>query len=274
MRTSTLCAIVKNEGPYLLEWIAYHKSLGFDNILIYDNDSTDGSNVVLNRLAELGVVQVVKWPTTNDASPQISAYNDAVLKAKTEWICFLDADEFLNLHCDANLNKFLDRWAAEVSAVAINWRVFGSGGLKHRQKTTVIESFPLASVGHHHLNRHCKTFARVDAIDKMHIHRCFLRYGRYVDADGIDVEIERMGFTPSVKHSVVQINHYIVKSYEEFLEKRMRGNANRPLGAVDKYTTRDGDYFERHDRNEEMDCSIQKWLPILKAEVERLQSLL
>jgi glycosyltransferase involved in cell wall biosynthesis len=270
MNEATLCAIVKNEGPYLLEWVAYHKLLGFDRIIIYNNDSTDQSVGLLRHMSELGLIETSVWPTTSETSPQISAYNDAISNIVTEWVCFLDADEFLNLRADSTVGSFLSRWKSDVSAIAINWQIFGSAGLKSRRDLPVIEAFTRSASQDHHLNRHCKTFARTKAIDKMHIHRCFLKYGRYVNTDGTDIEIERMGFTPSVKHNIAQINHYIVKSYEEFLEKQARGNANRPLGAVDKYTTRDGDYFAKHDRNEEEDTSIQKFVPSLRQEMEKI----
>ena len=35
--TTTLVATVKNEGPYLWEWVAHHNSIGFDNIVIFQN---------------------------------------------------------------------------------------------------------------------------------------------------------------------------------------------------------------------------------------------
>ena len=39
---SLLCAIAKNEERYINEWVNYHYSLGFDKIVIYNNnDSRD-----------------------------------------------------------------------------------------------------------------------------------------------------------------------------------------------------------------------------------------
>ncbi len=46
----------RNEGSYLLDWIAYHRSIGFDHIFIYTNDNTDGSDDLLDRLAYTGAV--------------------------------------------------------------------------------------------------------------------------------------------------------------------------------------------------------------------------
>jgi hypothetical protein len=35
--TTSLVATVKNEGPYLLEWVAHHNSIVFDNTVIFQN---------------------------------------------------------------------------------------------------------------------------------------------------------------------------------------------------------------------------------------------
>jgi hypothetical protein len=35
--TTTLVATVKNEGPYLWGWVAHHKSIGFYNMVIFQN---------------------------------------------------------------------------------------------------------------------------------------------------------------------------------------------------------------------------------------------
>jgi muconolactone delta-isomerase len=48
--TTTLVATLKNEGPYLWEWVAYHKSIGFDNIVIFQNDSNDMTHGILHEM--------------------------------------------------------------------------------------------------------------------------------------------------------------------------------------------------------------------------------
>lgn|GEM_PF-4960346 len=32
--TYSVLSLMKNEGPFILEWVAYYKLLGFDNIVI------------------------------------------------------------------------------------------------------------------------------------------------------------------------------------------------------------------------------------------------
>jgi len=36
-----VCALVQNEAPYIAEWIAYHRLIGFEHFFIYDNHSND-----------------------------------------------------------------------------------------------------------------------------------------------------------------------------------------------------------------------------------------
>lgn len=271
---TTLCAIVKDELPYLLEWIAYHRLIGFNRIVIYSNDCSDGSDALLNTLAQKGVIEHRPWPSASGQSPQLTAYKDAVSNCSTKWIMFLDVDEFLSLVLDKSIDSFLARFSPSVAGIAVNWRVFGSGGELFQRNQLVIERFTLASIRDHHLNRHCKTIAVACKIEEPHIHRSFLRSGDYVDSSGTNIEIARMGFTSVVLHSICQVNHYILKSRAEFDNKRKRGNANRAPGSIDKYTSRDGDYFTRHDLNDEEDLSMTIFFDPVRSAVNQLRYLI
>jgi hypothetical protein len=37
-----ICAIFKDEAPFLLEWLAFHRMIGVDLFVLYDNGSNDG----------------------------------------------------------------------------------------------------------------------------------------------------------------------------------------------------------------------------------------
>src|SRR5215467_12408190 len=170
--TAALCAIMKNEGAYIPEWVAFHRSIGFDEIFLYNNDSTDNSADLLSRLDAAGIITVVDWPSVAGVAPQCTAYTDVLPRVKSEWVCFIDADEFVNLKRDDSVRTFLHRFPAEVSAVAMNWRLFGSSGLIAAADDPVIHRFTRCSRRETPVNRHCKTMARVRDIREMHIHRC------------------------------------------------------------------------------------------------------
>ncbi|MFN4129742.1 MAG: glycosyltransferase family 2 protein, partial [Paracoccaceae bacterium] len=47
---TAIVTTMKNEGPFILEWIAYHRAIGVDDFLIYTNDCTDGTDTMLDLL--------------------------------------------------------------------------------------------------------------------------------------------------------------------------------------------------------------------------------
>lgn len=59
-------AIFKNEGPYISEWVAYHKILGFDKIYIVDNISDDGSSEILAKLHESNEITRIEYKTVEE----------------------------------------------------------------------------------------------------------------------------------------------------------------------------------------------------------------
>ena len=271
--TAALCAIMKNEGPYILEWVAFHRIIGFNEIFIYDNDSTDNTCDLLASLGRAGIVNSIAWPSVGGVAPQTAAYADVLPRVKSEWVCFIDADEFVNLKQDNSIQVFLRRFSEGASAIAMNWRLFGSSSLVTFEADLVMRRFTRCSKRLARVNRHCKTIARVRDVEEMHIHRCFLKRGLYVDETGQKVEIERLGLTPSTKTDLVQVNHYVVKSREEYELKRLRGNANRALGAVDKFRRLDEKFFQFHDVNDESDLSIQRFDSKVVEEMKSLASL-
>ena len=66
---------MKNEAPYILEWVAYHRAMGVDNFLIYTNDCSDGTSEMLDRLQEMGVLQHRNNDNWKGNSPQQYALN-------------------------------------------------------------------------------------------------------------------------------------------------------------------------------------------------------
>jgi hypothetical protein len=266
----TLCAIMKNEYFYILEWIAYHRLLGFDRIVIYSNDSTDGSVDLLNALARCGVIAHWLQPTGAGVSPQHAAYAHAIRTCETEWIGFLDADEFLVLKEDETVQDFLARFDAEVSAVAVNWRMFGSSGRRTYEPGLVIERFTRATDKDHSVNTHFKSFVRAERVARMAVHNARLKSGDYVNASGEPIERENIGRSKGVDTRRAQVNHYCVKSREEFEWKRARGFADRALGDPVKSTARQDSFFDFHDRNECEDLTLFARREEVGREIDRL----
>jgi hypothetical protein len=221
-----LCAIVRNEIRSIVEWLAHHKALGFDEFLIYDNDSGDGTSDVLAALDEAGELVHLPWPHSVGARPQRLAYEHARKHSDADWLAFFDADEFLMLHKDPDISAFLARFDPGVSAVAVNWIVFGSGGQGHYRAVPVVERFTDALSSDATQNRSIKSIGRRVKLSGTGIHRVAVVEGRYVLPSGRDAEFDRLTAVVAPDVTVAALHHYAVKSLEEFAEKLARGHAN------------------------------------------------
>ncbi len=69
--------VMKNEGPFILEWVAWQRLMGVDRILVFINDCDDGTDTLLDELDRVGIVYQLlnsRVATAKD-SPQRCAPN-------------------------------------------------------------------------------------------------------------------------------------------------------------------------------------------------------
>ena len=95
----TAVTCVKNEGPFLLEWVAFHRLIGVTDFLIYSNDCDDGTEPLLDALAPWGVVHLPN--PARGRSYQMEALRHAARQEVVrgaDWVWIADVDEFLNIH--------------------------------------------------------------------------------------------------------------------------------------------------------------------------------
>ncbi len=234
-----LVCIVKNERKALAEWLAYHLALGIDRIIAFDNDSDDGTRDYLQALARDYPVEIIPWPSRPGESPQRSAYAWAIpnrLQA-FDWALFIDCDEFLVLHDDADIGSFLKRFGDDVGAIGLNWLTFGSSGRETADYELVTRTFRMGPPAVFHNNHHIKTLARVAMLQGQQVHHAETA-GRYVYADGSDLAWgHTRGISSDIRHGGAQLNHYQVKSHAEFAAKMARGRAGTWPDLPDRFRT-------------------------------------
>ena len=273
-----IAAIVKDEISSLLEWIAYHRIIGVSGFIIADNDSCDGSRQLLGALARLGIVTVLDHPTLGKQKPQLPAY-ERILRScpqDVDALAFIDADEFLvQLDPDQSITTSLAEWFSDpsVSAVALNWANFGSNGELFAEEGLVTERFTQRAPQQFNANKNFKSIVRPNCANYFNNpHHADLRYGRYIDALGNDLVSHPKhgnGVSEEVVWNGVRVNHYVVKSLEEFLlGKHLRGSAATANRVKHKA------YFKAHDRNDETCLLAAALAPKVKAEMAALQAQL
>lgn len=275
-----IAAIVKNEADALMEWLAFHLVVGASHFLMADNESTDGTSELLSAFAEQGLMTLISVPD-GETPPQLPAYQSLLEKCPRhiDVVAFIDADEYLlpTREGQTLLAWLEERFASpEVGALGLNWACFGSNGAKFREEGLVIERFTQRAHQAFGPNHHFKSVVRpryVKCFDNPHFAR--LKRGHYVNSLGQPLIPRKdqqdkpwLGLSEQITWEGARINHYLVKSVEEFvLGKAKRGSATTP-----NYQKQQ-DYFMRHDRNDAACHLAAELAPKVKKNMKWLQQL-
>lgn len=272
-----IAAVMKNEGPYILEWLAWHRMIGVERFIIADNESNDGMSEILSALDAQGIVTRIPLPNRPKIPPQIDAY-DRIARdhgKDADWLFFIDADEFLRPESGIDgLHPFLDRIPETVGAVGVNWAVYGSSERFQPGPGLVTRRFANRAEQDFSVNRHYKTLIRGRALagmtDNVHHLRLGMGWKRVNTAFAPLVNFNgHEGLSETVVWDGLRIQHYVIKSWTEFWKKKV--SRGRAAGASQQ---RNGNFFRAHDRNEVYDPLPPELHDRLLAEVETLRAML
>lgn len=223
-KSNTICvvAILKEEDPFVEEWIAYHRLLGIDHFFLYDDDPRQPLNGLL--AGHKDYVTVRPWLVDHDderypgRTKQLKAYLHALDRGVEiyDWVAFIDCDEFISLESHADIKDFLAEFDG-YDSVSLNWHVFGHNGYYENPPGLVIECLTRRMKEPRPMT---KTLTRTDAIASMDSpHFCRLKKGRKrVDANKRHTDELYPG-----KTAVARINHYQCRSFMNWMQKADRG---------------------------------------------------
>jgi hypothetical protein len=254
-------AIVKNETSYIAEWIEYHLLVGFQKFFIYDNESTDNLREFLEPYIKDGIVEYIFFPGKRQ---QLYAYNDAISRFKYSsfWIAFIDIDEFLAPIVSETISEYLHDFE-DTPGIEINQVLYGSSGHQKKPNGLVIECFKEHSLYDHEVNQGVKSIVNprhVFYMTSAHMAEYF-NGGYSVNTDKIK-NFEGSLNRPAL-HNKIRINHYGVKSFEEFNSRIDLGRASSP----GKLSTTE---FYNRDRNEiKNDTIMDKYIPVIKENLSK-----
>ena len=245
-----VCAILKNEADYVEEWIAFHILQGVSRIILYDNNSSDDTCARARSFAKRIDVRIVPWPGAagNFDLTQRRAYADGArrLSGRADYVAFLDLDEFLFASDFRPLGQALAVFPAEVAAIAVNQRLFGSSAQQVSTAGLVTSRFTMAAAADHPEAHWFKSVARPDRIAEFDtVHSAVLTSGTYVLSDGrpLPPRHDHRGFSSLIAEGALRLHHYLLKSRQEFQRKKQRW-AGQDLS--NRYTD---DYFNVRDES-------------------------
>lgn len=254
MYYTSICAIAKDENPHLKEWVLYHFAVGFEHIVIYDNNSQIPIRTELEEYVAAGLVTVIDWPLTD--GQQMSAYLDCLkrMRESTFWLAFIDIDEFVVPMQHRDVRDLLDNYR-QYGGLAMHWLTFGSNGHISRPKGGMIENYTAALT----LWPHVKSIVRPKVTTRpASVHHCLFTDGNYcVNEDGVIVH----SFCSYPVGEKIRLNHYYYRSQQDYEEKIARGLATKIKSGADRHI---GLFYEHLSMPEHRDTKIQDWLPLVR----------
>jgi hypothetical protein len=273
---------MKNEGPFILEWLAYHRAIGFDDFLIYTNDCSDGTDEMFDLLQAKGYIQHRDNPFREmNLKPQhaaLAAAGNEPIITDAKWATCIDVDEFINIKVGEGTLDDLFKAVPDANMIAMTWRLFGNADVADFHDDLIMRQFTRCAPEYarkpHQAWGFKTLFQNTGIFKKLGVHRPkglnpqLVDDIMWVNGSGVPLpeSMYRNGWRSTVTtygYDMVQLNHYAVRSAESFLVKRDRGRVNhvdRDQGLA---------YWFRMNNNAETETSIQRMIPKVEKELAK-----
>ncbi len=241
----TVLAIFKNEAPWLKEWIEYHRIVGVDHFLLYNNESGDNFKQVLKPYIDQNIVELLPWPSKplekkmNDwvNKVQIPCYNEGIrrMKGKTHWLAIIDCDEFIVPVNKKNINLLLKDFETK-GGLVINWINYGNSGIWTLPKgNLLIENMIFRGPIQSAMNKWTKVIVQPKHVLEMtEPHSVLLKNGKKLCySDYTEFSLPRR----KIITSDIVINHYPTRTVKYCVEHKIPRKEmfyQRPLSEEEK----------------------------------------
>lgn len=222
-------ACAKNESEYIVEWVEHYLNIGFDKLIIVDNNELgdDSLPVTLSKYIDNGVVEIFDCRGMDEI--QIPLYSDFCEIGDYKWCAYFDCDEFLEIGAYDNIKAFLN--SQESDCILVNWIMFGSNGKIYKEEGTIQERFPIPLYPILYTKENCffKSIIRGGThkfdnnwfngshIPTVNNNEAIYSLGGYVPYNSP----RHCTYPP--RYKMLYLKHYYTKSFNEWLVKANRG---------------------------------------------------
>ena len=224
-----VCVTGKYENLYAKEFVEYYKKIGFDKIIIFDNNNLNEEKFedVLKEYKIKKYIEIID--IRNFESAQIPAYNYCYQKYKNnfDWILFLDFDEFLSIQNEQNINQFIyNEKFKKCQSIVFNRKIYDDNDLYKYDNRTLIQRFNRVS-----LLNHCsiKTMVRggINNLIIPNTHFSGINIQYFCNSEGQRIYPNSFfKLNCKVRNNSAFIKHFFTKTAEEFCNKMKRGDAH------------------------------------------------
>lgn len=215
------CLCFKDSAQYLGEWLLFHQVQGVEHFYLYNNESTDNWREVVKPWLDRGLATAIDFP---GVAAQMAIYADCLerTRGRERWVAFLDDDEFLFPVVEEPLPAVIEEYAAH-AGLGVSWVLVGSGGVEQREPGWVTRRFTHSAGGP---DAHIKCIVRPERVT-----RPLVVGHMFETVPGVSIVDERGNavtepLNPSPSVNRLRLNHYLVKSWEEWRFRRLRPHAD------------------------------------------------
>jgi len=242
-----IAAIFKNDAFYLKEWVEYHRKVGVSHFWLYDDESSDNWQEVLQPYIDQNLVEVFDWSLCRKQIGrwpliQLEAYKDAIAKASgvSQWLALIDTDEFLLPMKEKTVSECLKKHFSKDNAIYASWLVFGTSGKVLGKGESLLKNLTSCSPTKHSWNKVGKTIVRPEkvAIDRIwYVHHFpLIDSNEYRTGSGRLIYMEDDNLFPQAHESkYIRINHYFFRDENFFRNVKIERKLARNMSLTELF---------------------------------------
>ena len=239
----------KNEDDYIREWIEHYLKLGFDKIIIVDNNQEAGRlEEKIEDYISRGNVQIFSLNGV-EGMFQNSIYTMFMNYGNYKWCAYFDCDEFLEIsETYDNIYELLNTINEDI--LMVHWVVYGANERLEKETDIPIQNrfkLPIMPISLFKENMYLKAIVRGGRkgyFDSPHVVKFedvgnkLCNIGGYYTTEMI---YSNVSFPIRIKKCYLK--HYMTKSFEEYNEKLSRKRIAPSTDNID-------DFFVTYKNNE------------------------
>lgn len=250
----------KNEAKYIQEWLEYNLIMGVEHFYLYNNESTDNWQEVLDSYMQDGLVTVIDWP---ERPVQPACYNHflSVYGDNIHWAAFIDCDEFIAVKDRSSIRAVLDEYEP-YAGLACSWTCFGPNGHVEPPEGLLIDNYTTRQ-------SHYETTWLKNIVQPRRVLEYTSSHTLTRETDkhtGKQFEVVTQNHKPTNINQYIldddfnkiRIFHYVTKSESEFdFKLNKRGNAETKSGIYITWNSTDRGNWGNYQKRFKTSCTIK-----------------
>jgi hypothetical protein len=241
--TASICSVYKNETLHILEWIEYHRLIGFQHFYLYNNLSNDDLPVtykddrksdkifreaLIEYYTNIGILTHHEYTVNlseDNFKHQINLpdypFNHCTRFAKGEskWVAYIDMDEFIFINNkNKNIIDILNDKFSHADGISLNAHLFGTSKHYFESKGLCIDNYKYENSKMDHF---VKLMYKPDHIIQFNGPHVVHPVERTVSVDGAGKIIRPHFSIYGIVNPILTIYHYRSKSLWYWLNVKL-----------------------------------------------------